>query len=331
MTTFRKYDHVEHLDRPEVAGIEMGTVHIFPKIDGTNASVWLDLDGMRVQAGSRTRQLTIEADNAGFCAWVNSDDPKAATMRSWLRPGLVVYGEWLVPHTLKAYRSDAWKRFWIFDVFDHATGRYVPWDSYGPILTDAGLDVVQPLCSIVEPSPAQLQAQVAMNTFLIADGAGVGEGIVIKNYAWMNRYDRQCWAKIVRNEFKEKHGTAFGAAVKHGEFQIEIAIAEEFCTPTLVGKTRAKIITDIASRDGIDLCQPNAQQDIEHTHRAKIIPQLLGRVAYDLVTEEIGAILRKHRKPVIDFGKLEQRIILRTKELACDLFGGIPKPACGPS
>lgn len=331
MTTFRKYDHVEHLNRPEVVGIEMGTVHIFPKIDGTNASVWLDLDGMRVQAGSRTRQLTIEADNAGFCAWVNSDDPKAVALRSWLRPGLVVYGEWLVPHTLKTYRPDAWKRFWIFDVFDHAIGRYVPWESYGPILTDAGLDVVQPLCSIVEPSPAQLQAQVAMNTFLIADGAGVGEGIVIKNYAWVNRYERQCWAKIVRNEFKEKHGTAFGAAVKHGEFQIEIAIAEEFCTPTLVGKTRAKIITDIASRDGIDLCQPNAQQDIEHAHRAKIIPQLLGRVVYDLVTEEIGAILRKHRKPVIDFGKLEQRIILRTKELACDLFGGIPKPACEPS
>lgn len=330
MTTFRKYDHVEHLDRPEVVGIEMGTVHIFPKIDGTNASVWLDADG-KVQAGSRTRQLTIEADNAGFCVWVNSDDPKAAMLRSWLRPGLVVYGEWLVPHTLKTYRADAWKRFWIFDVFDHATGRYVPWDSYGPILTDAGLDVVQPLCSIVEPSPAQLQAQVAMNTFLIADGAGVGEGIVIKNYAWVNRYERQCWAKIVRNEFKEKHGKAFGAAVKHGEFQVEIAIAEEFCTPTLVGKTRAKIITDIASRDGIDLCQPNAQQDIEHTNRAKIIPQLLGRVAYDLVTEEIGAILRKHRKPVIDFGKLEQRIILRTKELACDLFGGIPKPACEPS
>lgn len=329
MTEFRKYDHVEHLDRPEVKGIEMGTVHIFPKIDGTNASVWLDGAG-QVQSGSRTRQLTIDADNAGFCAWVNSDDLKAARLREWLRANLIIYGEWLVPHTLKTYRADAWRRFWIFDVFDRSTGRYVAWESYGPMMTDAGLDVVQPLCSIVEPSQAQLQAQVATNTFLIADGAGTGEGIVIKNYAWVNRYERQCWAKIVRNEFKEKHGTAFGAAVKHGEFQVEVAIAEEFCTPTLVGKTRAKIITDIASKHGIDLCQPNAQQDIEHEHRAKIIPQLIGRVFYDMVTEEIGAILRKHKRASIDFGKLEQRVILRTKELACDLFGGIPR-SCEPS
>ena len=63
---FRKYQHIERFGTTEVSQIEFGECFIFPKIDGTNASVWLD-DG-EICAGSRQRQLSIEADNAGFYA-----------------------------------------------------------------------------------------------------------------------------------------------------------------------------------------------------------------------------------------------------------------------
>ena len=48
----------------ETDGIELGKVYVFPKIDGTNGSVWID-DGI-IKAGSRNRELTLDNDNAGF-------------------------------------------------------------------------------------------------------------------------------------------------------------------------------------------------------------------------------------------------------------------------
>lgn len=66
---FTKYMHLERIGTSEVEGIEDGLTYVFPKLDGTNASVWLNEEG-EVQAGSRNRHLSIGADNAGFLAWV---------------------------------------------------------------------------------------------------------------------------------------------------------------------------------------------------------------------------------------------------------------------
>ena len=67
---FRKYQHIERFGTDEVLGIDDGLNYIFPKIDGTNSSVWLD-EGV-ITAGSRNRELTLDKDNAGFCAWVSN-------------------------------------------------------------------------------------------------------------------------------------------------------------------------------------------------------------------------------------------------------------------
>lgn len=148
-----------------------------------------------------------------------------------------------------------------------------------------------------------------------------GEGVVLKRYDWTNRYGRQPWAKVVRNEFKESNRRSFGVTEKTGEFQVELAIAQEFCTPTLVGKTRAKVVAAVASAQGIDLTGPNAQRLVESVYRGKVIPQLLGRVFHDLVVEELWPAVKKHRNPVVDFKKLERCCTEQTKRLAADLFG----------
>jgi len=58
---FKKYQHVERLGTSEVSNIMVGDVYVFPKIDGTNASVWLDGRG-NICAGSRTRTLSLEKE-----------------------------------------------------------------------------------------------------------------------------------------------------------------------------------------------------------------------------------------------------------------------------
>jgi len=61
---------------------------ITEKIDGTNAQIAINDDGT-VQAGSRTRWITPEADNFGFAAWVKENEEELRL----LGPGRH-FGEW---------------------------------------------------------------------------------------------------------------------------------------------------------------------------------------------------------------------------------------------
>ena len=70
---FKKYQHIERFGTTEVQNIELGECYIFPKVDGSNGSVWLDNNG-DIQAGSRRRHLTFEKDNAGFYEWVKKQE-----------------------------------------------------------------------------------------------------------------------------------------------------------------------------------------------------------------------------------------------------------------
>lgn len=42
---FRRYMSLKRFGRAEVSNIDVGRCFIFPKLDGTNASVWLNQDG----------------------------------------------------------------------------------------------------------------------------------------------------------------------------------------------------------------------------------------------------------------------------------------------
>jgi hypothetical protein len=325
MTDFRKYDHLERFKHSDVEGILHGTVYVFPKLDGTNGSVFLDEAG-NIACASRNRVLSLESDNAGFCAWVLSADPKAAAIRDLVRtyPHLVVYGEWLVPHTLKTYREDVWRRFWVFDIYDTILHSYLPFGTVSELLRNE-IDLIHPLSIYTNPSEGQLRDEADKNTYLVRDGAGAGEGIVLKNYEWRNRYGRQPWAKIVRNEFKEENRKVMGVPGKPGTFNVEAAIAQEFVTQTLVTKTHAKILVDLVNRSGESAAVLDTVEDVKRfteKFRPQLIPQLLGRVYHDLIVEEMWAILKKYQKshPTINFRDLQGRVTVRIKELAKDLF-----------
>lgn len=318
MTEHVRYMHVERFGTPEVDGIQDGVGVVFPKLDGTNASVWATMVGSHaeIHAGSRGRLLTPEADNHGFHAAVRGDElgPKLESLFLDF-PRIRLFGEWLVPHTFKAYREEAWRRFWIFDVWGEDTQRWVPYEEYAPILSKAGLDVVHPLAITRNATLETLTRIAEGNTFLVADGAGPGEGIVLKRYDFTNRYGRTVWAKVVRNEFKEKHTLAMGVPEKGGEFQVEIAIAEETVTATLVGKERAKIECAL-----IDEGSGEVRGDTVFCHRGKLIPRLLETVYHCVVTEELWPAIKRHKDPTIDFKKLRRHVIAQTKSLAKDLF-----------
>lgn len=300
---FRKYQHIERFGTNEVESIEIGTCYVFPKIDGTNSSVWLGDDGM-IHAGSRNRELTFEKDNAGFYAAVSKDERVMAYLQE--HPTHRLFGEWLVPHSLKTYRDDAWRRFYVFDVCvdaDNETGlEYLPYEVYQPLVAEFGLDYLAPIRIIKNGGLDDFIKCVNENNFLIADGKGVGEGVVIKNYDFYNRYRRQTWAKIVASEFREKHHKEMGAPVSANRL-VEEDIIDKFVTRAFVEKEYAKIVN---ANDG---------------WTSKMIPHLLSRVFHELITEEIWNILKVFKNPTINFKVLNTMTIAQIKRIMPEIFG----------
>lgn len=298
---FRKYMHVERFGNDEVQGIELGGCYVFPKLDGTNASVWRGTNGW-ICSGSRNRELSPEKDNAGFCTWVNEDAFEMFQIFFGEHPGVYLYGEWLVPHSLRTYRRDAWRRFYVFDVFDAESEVYLHYDVYSQWMEKHNIDYVPPLCVMKNATYESLLVELNNNGFLVQDGKGCGEGIVIKNYNFTNRFGRTVWAKMVTNEFKEKNAKIMGATVKNMKEMVEAVICEEYVTKALVDKTYAKIANE------------------NEGWNSRYIPQLLNTVYYDVVNEETWNFVKKMKNPTVNFKTLQHLVFNKVKELKSELF-----------
>jgi hypothetical protein len=301
---FKKYQHLERFGTDEVEDIELGECYVFPKLDGTNASVWLS--NGELKAGSRNRELSLDKDNAGFMAWaVQQDNLKAYLTEN---PTHRLFGEWLVPHSLKTYKTDAWRQFYVFDVAidreplyerDDAI-EYLHYEEYAPKLASFGITHIPPICKLVNGSYEQFVNQLRNSVYLIEDGKGAGEGIVLKQYGYRNKYGRTTWAKIVSNEFKEQHVRAMGANEIKGEKLIEEEIAKQYVTPSLVEKEHAKIALE--------------------GWNSKKIPQLLNTVYYSVITEESWNFVKKYKNPKVDFGRLQHFVFHAVKQHKPELF-----------
>ena len=300
--SFLKYQHLERYGNTEVEGIEVGTCYVFPKLDGTNGSVWLDDSkpfGEKFCCGSRNRELALNNDNAGFMNAMIDDS--AVVPYIYDNPSHVLYGEWLVPHTLKTYNDDAWRKFYVFDVYDRNKERLLSYDEYSEGLIAAGINVIAPIAIIKNGTEAHFTECLSKAHYLVKDGEGAGEGVVIKNYDYRNKYGRQTWAKIVANEFKAKHHLAMGAPVVGCEI-VEEKIVDKYVTQALVDKVHAKIVNEM---DGWS---------------SKYIPRLIHTVYYDLVTEETWNFVKEFKNPKVDFKVLSHYTTAKIKELKPELF-----------
>ena len=315
MTEFKRYQHVERLGDPEVEGIGNGLVYIFPKLDGANGSVWVEdtpasdrsaaPTGLQVCAGSRNLELDRETDNAGFYAYVQEH---SGMYLQYLgdHPDRILYGEWLVPHTIKDYEPWAWRRFYVFDVYDTVSGRYLAYDEYADDLDAAGIDVIPPLYTIENPSLSedQLNTFLTTNFYLMkghgdgdgdgdGDGEAVGEGVVIKNYGWTNRYGRQTWAKVVRTAFK----TDSRAEHKGGsEPTVEDRLIESLLTEEAITHEVLKF------------------RDEYGDYAARNYRELLGRVWKGWLEDNIWKIISKAGKNSVNFSTLRHKAEAKIKE-----------------
>lgn len=296
---FRKYMHIERFGTDEVDGIELGTCYIFPKIDGTCGSVYMD--GGELKAGSRNRELKLEDDNQGFYQYITEHSAEWIELLN-ANPSWIVYGEYLIPHSLRTYRDEAWKEFYIFDVYDTNSRRYIPYEEYSNILrARLSFKYITPLKIIKNGSLDAFLKCTEANTYLIKTGEGVGEGIVIKNYEYANKYGRPTWAKMVRAEFKDTHRAVMGSPESEYKM-VEVEIVEKYITVAYIEKEHSKIRLD---RGGWS---------------SKMIPEFLGRIWHDFIVEYSWAILKDFRMPKVDYKLLHKAFINKVKESKPELF-----------
>lgn len=100
MSDFEEFRKIARLNRDVV---------ITEKIDGTNAQVFIEDDGVTMHIGSRSRWITPDNDNHGFARWALANQDNLLK----LGPGRH-YGEWWGQGIQRTYGLKE-KRFWLFN------------------------------------------------------------------------------------------------------------------------------------------------------------------------------------------------------------------------
>lgn len=294
---YKKYQHVEKLGREECDGVLDGKVYCFAKIDGSNGCIFLDDNG-DVCAGSRRRALTLDDDNGGFYQYVLEHPEFRAYLEK--HPNHILYGEWMIPHTIRTYSEDVWKNFYVFDVFEYnnnQSSRYIPYDKYKEELDQFGIVYIPVLAILDHPSIDDIASLAKDNHYLIPDQNHIGEGIVCKQYGYRNKWGRTVWGKFVADEFFNKKQKL--RSKNHDmKSDFELKIANEYITDAVIRKEYAKIC----------IAYPNSKQN-------ERIGRILNAVYDTFINEDLLDVVRKNKSCTINFRYMKKQSDNRVKEV----------------
>lgn len=295
---YKKYQHVCRIGTSDVGGLLDGEVYVFSKIDGTNGTLYLGDDGL-VHGGSRRRELNNFQDNQGFYGKFHKDQRFIDYFAK--HPTHRLFGEYLKPHTLKTYKDDAWNKFYVFDVCvdddeDEEKVKYLSYEEYKPLLEEFGIDYIPLIKKLDNPTQKDLEELLRDNKFLIQENLGVGEGLVVKRYDFVNCYGRTTWGKLIADEYIERQQTK--CATKQNDLPIEKRIINEYFSEAVVEKEYAKILSE----------NPEIEKGV-------LIPRLLNICFYTLLTEESWNFVKQFKNPTVDFKKLRNEVVNKIKKL----------------
>ncbi len=277
---FKAYPKIHRLGKEEVEDILIGKVLVQEKIDGANVSMWWDEETNMVRCGSRTRELPLDESFNGFQECVRANGKISTALAT--QPKLRLFGEWLVKHTI-TYPDTAYRKIYLFDVYDEEGEYYWNQDKVAELA--AMLDLEYP--QLFTPAPVFLKTDEIKEFVGKSFVAANGEGVVIKNEGFKNKFGDLVYAKLVHEKFKETNAIVFGGNNKHSEAYNEMYIVNKYCTLGRVQKNMQKLQNITEKR-----------LDMEHTS------QVAGTCYHDMITEDIWEIVKKIK--VIDFTRLQR-------------------------
>jgi len=315
LSVFHSYEKVERLEKEECDGILNGGCYIFEKIDGANAQIYLDTETQEIAFGSRNRVLGI-GDNLisgdlfrGFAAWVKENREPLQKFFD-IHPNFILYGEWLIKHSIQ-YSPTAYSKFYVFDIYDSIEGRYMGIESHRSWqdLLNLGINFVAFDYRLENPTMQDLMRMLELPSRY---GAKFREGIVIKNYNFLNKFGRQPYAKLLHETFQEVKSKPKAPIAPDA---IELAIQAQYVTEARV----KKIVNKIRMQNFINNVHPLAlvaydPREDKSRLEMKHIPQVINMVWYDIITEDMNDILKRLKDPTINFKLLKRLVFDCAKE-----------------
>jgi hypothetical protein len=190
MTQKKYQDVIRHGKSGTHLTIE-GNPHIVvqEKLDGANAS--FKREGDQILCFSRNTQLDEHNTLRGFYNWVQQ-----RFRPTDLLEGVIYYGEWLVKHKLD-YGENA-NQFYLFDIYNTHIEEYVSFSMVKDESKRLGVELVPVFYE------GQFQSLEHIQSFVGKSDLGdIGEGVVVKNTSYKNKYGVQQFTKIVSDEFSE--------------------------------------------------------------------------------------------------------------------------------
>lgn len=288
---FRKYGKIHRLGKEETEGILNGTCHIQEKVDGANTSIWFDKESNWIRCASRSKE--VKDGFNGFVDYVHKHEGIKNLLADF--PSLRLYGEWLVRHTI-AYKETAYRKWYMFDVMDDDNGMYFSSDEVKKLGETYGIETV-PYHGVFEnPTIEQINEFVGKTEF-----GDRGEGVVIKNFSFVNKFGDTQYAKVVTESFKEDNAVVFGGNNKHSDTYWEMYFCNKYMTLPRVQKIMNKI-------------QPELDEKLDMKH----IPRIMGTAFHDLITEEGYEIAKGGH--VIDFKAFKRVCDKKSKQIFIDLI-----------
>ena len=306
MSEFKSYTHIEPITSEETFGIFNGTVYIEPKIDGSNCCIWWD---GQLHLGKRNSELIPDNEETRRAYKAISAD-NAVIQLAKNNPDWIIYGEFLQLSHIRYYNKEAYYKFYVFDIFSREYNSYIEptiWHEEARVL---GCNVIPILAKFEgfkehenDHKPETWDEYVRLNRFLLPEGEEYKpEGIVFKNYTFLNKYGRfQVFGKIVTDAYKR------GPKIK----KIDKAQKEE---DGMLGMALDYYPEEITVKVAEDLINTNGGWN------KKLIPDLLRRCFHDFVTESLWDILVKEKNPIINFKHLQNADIVIIKNQKPELF-----------
>ncbi|WP_299831751.1 RNA ligase family protein [uncultured Metabacillus sp.] len=244
-----------------------GNPHIViqEKLDGANAS--FKFEGDSIRCFSRNTELDESNTLRGFSVWVN-DHFKDLTFHE----GLILFGEWLVRHKLD-YGENA-NQFYLFDVYDEKTEEYLPFELVKETAKQLNLNLVPVFYEGEFQSLEHIQSFVGKSML-----GEIGEGVVVKNTSYKNKYGVQQFTKIVSDAFAEK------AQVKKQTIKQPTDQLQEFIDSTVNTARVSKIVHKLVD-EGL-LNEDYAIEDM-----GTILKHAGSRVYEDVIKEELDELLK---------------------------------------
>lgn len=294
----KKFIDIERIRNSYAETFEAGEpIVVEVKIDGANASFRYDTETDSVVAFSRRKELTPANTLEGFFGFVSSLDKEV--VKSVLGSRYIVFGEWLVPHTVQ-YPKEMYKQFYMYDVYDTEIKQYLPYDETIVIFEKLKAAGVQNFANVLYKG--EFKSWEATNELLKANTYGEKpcmEGIVIKRQSRLDSKSSSLpfYIKIVNQQFSEVHTDHVKKEFNPEELaKIE---AQKKLVAAVVTERRCQKIVEKLIEDGV------IPRDWSSTDM-RVIAKNMPKLAYEDCRKEEPEIIEK----VENFGKYCSQIAM---------------------